>query len=263
MPTKLGQNFLKDQSVVKRIIESARLSADDVVLEVGPGRGILTADLAKIAKQAVAVELDHSLIAPLEERFANKHNVTIVEGDILKINLPELVTGHLSSVIGYKLVANIPYYITAKIIRLFLETKYPPKEMILMVQKEVAERICAPAGKMSLLAVSVQYYAEPEILFTVPKTAFDPVPEVDSAVIRIRNYDSGFKNKEEAARFFQIVRAGFSARRKTLANNLANGLHLPKETAFGKIKSAGLSEKVRAQDLSVADWKTLSSLFEK
>jgi 16S rRNA (adenine1518-N6/adenine1519-N6)-dimethyltransferase len=162
--------------------------------------------------------------------------------------------------VDYKLVANIPYYITSPIIQLFLETKYPPLEMILMVQKEVAERIVAKPGQMSILAASVQFYARAELLFYVDKTAFWPVPEVDSAVIRISPImDRG--TQEDRKKFFRVVRAGFSAKRKTLVNNLASSFHLDKIAVEEKIKKAGLSPAVRAQELSVEDWKKLSSSF--
>lgn len=263
MPTKLGQNFLKDAAVLKRIIETAGLSMEDAVIEIGPGKGVLTEELAKHCKKIIAVELDHELIAPLKNKFKNSANVEIIEGDILKINLPEVLRSYSASwrTTSYKLVANIPYYITAPIIRLFLETQYPPSEMILMVQKEVAERICGKAGEMSILAVAVQYYATPEILFEVSKNSFDPMPEVDSAVIRIKYNVSSIKYPEETKKFFRIVRAGFSAKRKTLANNLTNSLHLEKNIVEEKIIQLGLNKKIRAQELSVDDWKNLAKLF--
>ncbi|HPN54629.1 MAG TPA: 16S rRNA (adenine(1518)-N(6)/adenine(1519)-N(6))-dimethyltransferase RsmA [Candidatus Moranbacteria bacterium] len=258
----LGQNFLQDETVLKRIVESANLSQNDVVIEIGPGYGALTEKLAEVAKKIVAIELDDRLIEMLRSKLHNKENVEIIHGDILKINLPKLVTSHLPPVNEYKVVANIPYYITAPIIKLFLETEFPPSEMILMVQKEVAERICAKAGEMSILAVSVQYYAKPEYLFTVPKTAFEPVPKVDSAVIKvIRNKEQKTRNKDEVKKFFRIVRAGFSAKRKTLANNLSSSLKLDKKTVEEKIESIGFLKNVRAQELGVEDWKKLTEIL--
>ncbi|KKQ15468.1 MAG: Ribosomal RNA small subunit methyltransferase A [Candidatus Moranbacteria bacterium GW2011_GWE1_36_7] len=153
----LGQNFLKDADVLGRIIKAANLSQDDVVIEVGPGQGVLTELLAGVCKKVIAIELDDRLIEPLHTKFVDNKNVEIIHDDILKINLPELLTTNNIQPITYKVVANIPYYITAPIIRLFLETKIPPSEVIFMVQKEVAERICAKPGAMSILAVSVQY----------------------------------------------------------------------------------------------------------
>ena len=269
----MGQNFLKDDAVLQRIIESADLSSEDVVVEIGPGHGVLTELLAQKCKKVIAIELDDRLIKSLQAKFADNKNVEIIHGDILKINLPEIVISHQSSVTGYKVIANIPYYITAPIIRLLLETEFPPREMILMVQKEVAERICAEKGHMSILAVSVQYYAQPEYLFTVPKTAFEPVPKVDSAVLKISSISSSpfgrgchevtgeGEVKEETKKFFRIVRAGFSAKRKTLVNNLSNGLQIDKKKVEEKLIAFGFSKNTRAQELGVEDWKRLSEIL--
>lgn len=254
----LGQNFLIDQEVVKKIIIGANLKSTDVVLEIGPGKGVLTESLASKCQKVIAVEIDQTLIPVLENRFKNNKKVEIIHGDILGMDLKSQVTS--LNLDGYKLIANIPYYITSLIIRKFLECEMPPKEMILMVQKEVAERIVAKPGKMSILAVSVQYYASAEILFGVPKTAFDPVPEVDSAVIRI-TYNAKRITHEEAEQFFCIVRAGFCAKRKTLANNLANSLHIERKIAEEKLAQVGIASNARAQELSVEDWEKLSILF--
>jgi len=294
MPTKLGQNFLRDNAVLDRIIQSANLSVDDFVLEVGPGEGVLTKELARLAGKVIAIETDEELAKKTATNFKFeilnlksslnckilnfKNKATIVTADILEINLPELL--EQNNFTNYKVIANIPYYITSPIIRLFLETKYPPTEMILMVQKEVAERICAKAGKMSILALSVQYYADAELLFTVPAKAFSPVPEVDSAVIRITKKErptyaeaSTFvettadksageaRNKEDVKKFFRIVKAGFSAKRKTLVNNLSTSLKLEKSFAEEKLKQIGISKNQRAQELSLEDWKKLVELL--
>jgi 16S rRNA (adenine1518-N6/adenine1519-N6)-dimethyltransferase len=264
----LGQNFLKDDAVLQRIVENAKLSADDVVIEIGPGHGALTELLVQKCKKVIAIELDDRLIEILQNKFKDTGNVEIIHDDILKINLPELISNKLTKLkakeANYKVVANLPYYITSPIIRLFLETDYSPQEMIVMVQKEVAERICAQAGKMSILAVSVQYYAQPEYLFTVSKESFEPMPKVESAVIRImRNVKRKKQNKEEVKKFFRIVRAGFSAKRKTLINNLSNGLQIDKEKIEEKLISLGFSKNTRAQELGVEDWKKLSKNIEK
>jgi 16S rRNA (adenine1518-N6/adenine1519-N6)-dimethyltransferase len=272
MPTKLGQNFLKNSEAVKKIVAAANLTADDLVLEIGPGKGILTKELAKFAGKVVAVELDNVLCKLLRNNFSNNKNIEIVEGDILKTNLQNIL-GLLVPKRGtksprdYKLIANIPYYITSPIIRLFLESETPPNKMILMVQKEVAERITAKAGQMSILAISVQYYADTEILFEVGKENFDPVPEVDSAIIKITPYfpsplqGEGGRRPDEIKAFFRVVKAGFSAKRKTLINNLSNGLHLDKTLVEEKIKKVGLLPTARAQELSVEDWKKIVSLL--
>ncbi len=274
MPQKLGQNFLVNKNVVQKIIEAADLKADDFVLEIGPGKGIITEKLAKAVGKAVAVEIDKNLVDLLKNKFKNQKTIEIIEGDILKINLTQIVETRqcLVSTGQYKLIANLPFYITSPIIRMFLEAELLPVEMILMVQKEVAERIVAGPGKMSILAVSVQYYADAEILFEVGKENFDPIPEVDSCVIKITPYPKTSPGasrhpllkkgeRDYGKNFFRIVRAGFCAKRKTLANNLANSFHLDKKEAEEKIKKAGINPTARAQELSIKDWKKLAELF--
>lgn len=268
MLTKLGQNFLRDETVLEKIIQTSSPQEADFVLEIGPGEGVLTEKLAPLAKKVVAIELDDRLIAPLQEKFSPHSNVEIVHGDILKINLPELILGTSTSLTtnqklqtkNYKLIANIPYYITSPIIRLFLEQEAQPREMILMIQKEVAQRIVAPIGQMSILAVSVGYYATSEILFAVGKKCFSPAPKVDSAVIKIvpiRKYD-----KIADKKFFRIVKAGFSAKRKTLLNNLSTSLQIKKEVVEKILTANSFDIHTRAQELDVADWEKLVSSFE-
>ena len=254
MPTKLGQNFLTNEEIAKKIAESVNIKGDNV-LEIGSGKGILTKHLAEYAEKVLAVEIDQRLIETLGNNFKN---IDIIKGDILKINLPKLIEENNFQ--NYKVVANLPYYITSKIIRLLLETKYPPTEMILMVQKEVGERIVALDGKESILSISVKFYANPEILFDVSRENFEPAPEVDSVVVRI-------KRKEkipdvDIIKFFSLVRAGFSAKRKMLVNNLSSSLNLPKEKASELMKKAGLEPGVRAEKLGVEDWVKLLKCFE-
>jgi 16S rRNA (adenine1518-N6/adenine1519-N6)-dimethyltransferase len=184
-------------------------------------------------------------------------NIEIIHEDILGINLPKL----LEDIPSYKLVANIPYYITSKIIRLFLEQTKQPQEMILMIQKEVAERIVAPQGQGSILSIAINYYAAAEILFSVDKTAFLPVPKVDSAVIRItprQSFDASLDKK-----FFRLVRIGFSSKRKTLLNNLATGLQLDKQLLEAILQKLSFTAHTRAQELTVANWKELVLLLDK
>jgi len=273
MPKKhLGQNFLRDESVLRKIMESADISDSDFVLEIGPGEGVLTEKLAACAKKVVSIEIDGDLIANLEKKFKGNRLVKIINDDILEINLPELASGEFTVPASetetgdiatrYKLIANIPYYITSPIIRLFLETKFPPEEMVLMVQKEVAQRIVAKPGSMSILAVSVQYYADAELLFDVDAESFYPVPEVDSALIRIKP-KAERKEKTEMKKFFRIVKAGFSSKRKTLSNNLSSSFCLDKKETDEKLAAAGLSPIQRAQELSIEDWKKLAELFHE
>jgi 16S rRNA (adenine1518-N6/adenine1519-N6)-dimethyltransferase len=256
----LGQNFLKDRQVVERIAISAALDPDDVVLEIGPGRGILSEELMRYVRKVVAVELDKNLVDGLEKKFKGEEGFEVVHGDILAVNLTDMMAPYRYE--GYKVVANIPYYITSKIIRLFLESDNPPKEMILMMQLEVAERILAEPGDMSILAVSVQYYADVKFLIEVDRECFDPAPEVDSAVVRITpKISDGPRDKEEDKLFFRVVRAGFSARRKTLLNNLTNSFHLDRAMVENILMENGFSVYTRAQELSVDDWKKLAPAF--
>lgn len=267
MPTKLGQNFLINHNIARKIVEAANLTPSDIILEIGPGKGILTEELAKKAGKVVAIEIDKKLVVILRDKFKQDNNIEIIEGDILKINLNKLIPNFQSPITNknpnskflitnYKIVANLPYYITSPVIRMFLESEKPPSEMILMVQKEVAERIVASPGQMSILSVAVQYYAKPEILFTVGKKNFDPAPKVDSAVIKISEIKKQ-KSKIEDKKFFRLIRAGFCSKRKTLVNNLANSFHLDKKKVEEKIKKAGFLTTARAQELSVKDWKRL------
>lgn len=246
MPRKLGQNFLVNENIAKQIAETAYIQ-DANILEIGPGKGILTGYLAESAGKLLAVEIDKNLAHSLSKKI---RNIQLVEGDILKLNLPELI--EKNDFQNYKVVANLPYYITSKIIRLFLETKYPPTEMTLMVQKEVGERIIALDGKESLLSVSIKFYAEPEILFDVPRENFQPVPEVDSVVIRIKRKDK--TPDVDTKKFFVIVRAGFASKRKTLENNLSAGLTISKIEAAEIIKKTRLEREVRAEKLSLENW---------
>ena len=250
----LGQNFLTDESIAKKIVESANISKTDNVLEIGPGKGILTEYLAGSNARILAIEIDQRLIESLKKNF---ENIEIIEGDILKINIPELIEENNFQ--NYKVVANLPYYITSKIIRLFLETKYPPSEMIFMVQKEVGERIVAQDEKESILSISVKFYADPEILFEVPRENFEPVPKVDSVVIKIKR-----KNKipdVDIKKFFSLVKAGFSAKRKMLNNNLIN-LGYSKTELLEILKKAGLEPTVRAEKLKVKDWVKLHDMIQ-
>jgi len=260
MGEKLGQHFLNDSAVVKKIITAADLTPSDVVIEVGPGKGILTDALVMSGARVIAIEWDEQLADDLQKKYAGHENITIVHGDIRRTHLLPLLRQHNTTT--YKVIANLPYYITSSIIRLFLESDTPPKEMVIMVQKEVAERIVARPGQMSILAVSVHYYAHADILFTVPPHAFDPAPDVESAVLRIiSDTHRAPRDKESVKKFFRMVRAGFSARRKTLLNNIANAFHLDKTAVQEKLRITSLTEKTRAQELSVAQWEKLSRLF--
>jgi len=260
----LGQHFLVSEAHLQRIVEAAELTPNDVVLEIGPGLGTLTALLAAQAGHVVAVELDEELIPILQRTLADRSNVTIVHGDILQLRPSDLVSR--SESLGpqpetrnstpetYKVVANLPYYITSAALRHLLEAESPPHLMVLTMQREVGERICAAPPHMSLLAVSVQFYAQPELVHRIPAGAFYPRPKVDSAVMRLRRRPQPAVAVDDVERFFQIVRAGFGQRRKQLRNALAHGLGQPSAEVAASLERAGIEPRRRAQTLTLVEW---------
>ncbi|MBI2836377.1 MAG: ribosomal RNA small subunit methyltransferase A [Chloroflexi bacterium] len=262
----LAQHFLVDGNVLEQIVEAAELKSSDIVMEVGPGLGVLTEQLAGRVGRVIAIELDDTLAGILRERLSRYHNLTVVNGDILKIDpaslLGELKTATPETVdIGkYKVVANLPYYITSPTLRHFLEAPIKPGLMVVMVQKEVAEEIAASPGRMSILSISVQLYGKPEIVVHVPASAFYPAPEVDSAILRIRLFDKPAVDVDTEG-FFRVVRAGFSAARKQLGNSLAQGLDLPKEKALALLEEAGIDSHRRAEALAIEEWARLWQAF--
>jgi 16S rRNA (adenine1518-N6/adenine1519-N6)-dimethyltransferase len=251
-----GQNFLIVEKIYDEIVEAAELDDNDFVLEVGPGLGFLTEKLAACAGKVLTVELDDKLARLASERFkkAGTLNVEVVNKNVLD------VVGREELPADYKVVANLPYNITSIFLRKVFESKIKPKMMVLMLQKEVAERIAAAPGKMSLLAVSVLFYSQAEIVRRVGKENFWPAPEVDSAVIQLKIKNEELKVDEK--QFFRLVKIGFSAKRKMLKNNLANGFHITDEEATDKIIKAGFKASVRAQELSVDDWVKLLKRFK-
>jgi 16S rRNA (adenine1518-N6/adenine1519-N6)-dimethyltransferase len=250
----LGQHFLVDREVLAKVIEAAGLTPEDVVIEVGPGLGVLTTELAAKACQVVAVELDDRLAAVLRQRLASAENVTIVNGDILKLEPSALVGDDTKE---YKAVANLPYYITSAVIRHFLEARLKPRLMVLMVQKEVAEAIVAEPGRMSLFSASVQFYGRPEIVGYVPASCFYPQPEVDSAILKVDVYPQPAVAVDDNDGFFQLVRAGFTASRKQIVNSLALGLGLPKAEVMLLLETAGIMCQRRAETLALEEWQRL------
>ncbi len=248
---RLGQNFLISKSVLGKIIETANLSKDDIILEIGPGIGNLTRELAKRVKKVIAIEKDPKMIEILRRRLENFKNVKVIKGDILKVKNWRLEIGN------FKVVANIPYYLTSPLIRKFLETKKQPKEMVLMVQKEVGQRICSKPPKMNLLAISVQFYAKPKIVSYVSKKSFWPEPKVDSAIIKISNLKLQIA-KVDKHLFFKIVKAGFSQPRKQLVNNLSKELKIDKKGVKNWLLKNGVEPTQRAETLSVENWISLT-----
>ena len=247
---KLGQNFLIDGIKIKEFIKAASLQPDDIVLEVGPGVGSLTQGIAEKSKRVIAVEKSLAMCKILKEMLASFKNVQIVNKDILKFPVPKF---------DYKIAANLPFYLTAPLIRKFLENENPPKEMILVVQKEVAQRICSSPPKMSILAVSVQFYAKPEIIFYISKNSFWPSPKVDCAVVKIIPDKTKFLPLVQSREcFFEIVKMGFSQPRKQLVNNFSKGLKTDKEKIRAWLIKNDVQPDRRAETLTIGEWIKLS-----
>jgi 16S rRNA (adenine1518-N6/adenine1519-N6)-dimethyltransferase len=255
----LGQHFLVDASALEKILAAAELSPEDTVIEVGPGLGVLTTALAKHAGRVVAVELDDALAANLKEEAAYPGNVSVVNRDILKTDIPSLLGNSKS----YKLVANLPYYITAAVLRHFLSSQPRPQLMVLMLQKEVAESIAATDGNAGLLANSVRFYGYPHLVATVPAASFYPPPKVDSAVIKIEVYSRPAIDVSDEDAFFTLLKAAFSARRKQLPNALAQGLKVSKDDVAAWLKVATIEPQRRAESLSMEEWGRLWRWYEE
>ena len=254
----LGQNFLVDPNGLNKVLQAAQLNPEDTVLEIGAGLGSLTYLLAQQAKYVVAVELDKRLIPPLTEVLAGFDNITIKQGDMLELS-PDALLGAAH----YVVVANIPYYITSALIRHLLEADHKPTRMVLTVQQEVAERILARDGKMSLLALSVQVYGKPELKARIPAGCFYPPPEVDSAVLSIELYEEPLFPSESLDLFFKLAHAGFAQKRKTLRNTLATGMNESPAWAEKLLTAAGIDPQRRAETLSMQEWKQLVEAYQE
>ena len=264
---KLGQNFLIDEDALEAVASAAELTIDDVVIEVGPGLGVLTQELVKQAGGVVAVELDDRLAAILKQKMAAVKNFAVINQDILKIkpqailSEPVAVTALAGRPVSYKVVANLPYYITSAVLRYFLEASPQPSIIVVMVQKEVAEAIAAEHGKMSLLSISVQLYGKPEIVRIVPSSSFYPSPKVDSAILKIKIYDKPSVDVGDIDGFFNLIRVGFTASRKQLPNSLAQGLKCSREEVMPLLDEAGINPQRRAETLSLQEWAGLWKIF--
>ncbi len=253
-----GQNFLVDHSILLRIIEAAEIHPDDQVLELGAGTGVLTRELAKRARRVVAVELERDMLSLLAETTRNFTNVEVIGRNLLYVDPAEVFDAE-----PYKLVANLPYYITAPAFRHFLESANPPRLLVVMVQYEVAQRIVAGPGELSLLAVSIQFYGKPNIIAHVPARAFYPAPKVDSAILRVDLKEQVPLTHKQRDSFFRLVQAGFSARRKQLHNALAHGLHRKNSEVQAWLLAANIDPSRRAETLSIEDWLRLLHEMEK
>jgi 16S rRNA (adenine1518-N6/adenine1519-N6)-dimethyltransferase len=247
-----GQNFLVDRAVLGQIVDAARLEPGEQVLEVGAGTGVLTRELAKQARRVVAIEIERDMIELLGETTGQYHNIELVTRSLLELD-PLEVFGHQP----YKLVANLPYYITAPTLRHFLESGNPPRLLVVMVQLEVAQRIVAGPGDLSLLGVSIQFYGKPELLAQVPAHAFYPAPKVDSAILRVEVFDQPPLTRKERDSFFRVVQAGFAEKRKQLHNALTHHLHRKNEEIRARLIAADIDPSRRAETLSIEEWLRL------
>lgn len=250
---RLGQNFLQDPYALEKIANVAEIHSTDTVLEIGPGLGSLTRYLAAAAQQVVAVELDDRLFPPLEAVITPYRNIQLVHGDMLGIEPKDIIEQQ-----DYVVVANIPYYITSALIRHLLESNPKPRRIVLTIQKEVAERICAKPGDMSLLALSVQVYGQPHIATNIPSGAFYPTPKVDSSVLVVDIYADPVVQPDLLDTFFSLIKAGFSQKRKKLRNSLAAGMRLSTTETEKLLRAANIDPQRRAETLDLEEWGKLS-----
>lgn len=254
MPTnkELGQHWLKDREILRQIAEAAELTQEDTVLEIGPGLGTLTSLLLRQSKAVVAVEFDETLAQKLPGQFPGTA-LTVHHQDILQFDVGALPA-------GYKVVANVPYYITSKIIEMLMTAKNKPSVAVLLVQKEVAQRIAAAPGEMSILAVSAQLFAEASLGVEVPRDYFTPPPKVDSQVVILRTRNDALVTQADEKAFFRVVKAGFASRRKKLRSSIAAGLAIDRHAAERILHAAHINPELRAQDLSIEDWQRLAEV---
>jgi len=252
----LGQNFLVEAAGLNKVIDAAQLQSEDEVLEIGAGLGSLTCLLAQSVRKVVAVEIDKAILPPLREALTNFENVQIIEGDILEKNPDELMQGK-----DYVVVANIPYYISSAIIRHLMEAANRPKRVVLTVQKEVAERVIARDGKMSLLSLSVQVFGQVSMAGVIPAGSFLPAPDVDSAVLKIELYPEPLIPLANEKVFFKIAHAGFSQKRKTLRNSLSGGLGITALQTEEILAKAQIDPQRRAETLTIPEWNKLTEVY--
>ena len=258
----LGQHFLVDGTYIKYILEAAELSPADNVIEVGPGLGTLTEALAQHAGRVVAIEKDESVARLLSLTIAPYANVAVVNDDILDVDLTPIIEEQFQGRGDYKMVANLPYYITSPVLRLFLEARKKPKTIVVMVQKEVARQITAKPGEMSILSVAVQLYGDPRIVKSVPARAFYPPPKIESAILKIDVFERARVDVDTPG-FFTVVKAGFSAARKQLVNSLSHGLDMPKDEAQKHLERSGIDVQRRAETLTIEEWARLFTAIRR
>jgi 16S rRNA (adenine1518-N6/adenine1519-N6)-dimethyltransferase len=258
---RFGQHFLTDPNLLEKIVRAGEIQLGEVALEIGPGRGHLTRALANAGARVCAVEIDPVLAARLTSELQEVLNVTVLQGDFLTAS-PEVWLARAGlAADAYKVVANLPYYITSAIFRHLLEAAHPPSLIVVMVQREVATQLTAQPPRMNLLGLSAQFYGEPQIIGVVPAGAFYPRPKVDSAIVRIRVNPQPRWRDVDSARFFAIVRAGFGARRKQLHNALARGLKLSSDEVRRRLARAGIAPTRRAETLTLDEWRNVCLQF--
>jgi 16S rRNA (adenine1518-N6/adenine1519-N6)-dimethyltransferase len=255
---RLGQHFLVSEGTLSRIVAAAEVGPQDTVLEIGAGLGHLTRRLLDAAGEVVAVELDRRLVKVLQTELAGCDNLRLVQGDILALDPAVLVEER-----PYSVVANLPYAITSAVLRHLLEARLPPRRMVITIQREVAERIVARSGRMSLLAISVQFYGQPKLLFRIKPGAFLPPPKVESAVLRIDRHECPPVRPEDPELFFRVVRAGFSQPRKQLRNSLSAGLELPVDAVVATMHAVEIDPRRRAERLRLEEWDRLSAALAR
>lgn len=262
---ELGQNFLVDPHALQQIVDAAMLTSDDTVVEVGPGLGVLTYELVQQAGRVISIELDKRLAARLQAEFARTPNLAVIQSDVMRVDLgTTLGAGNTA----YKVVANLPYQITSAIIRHFLEATPAPELLVIMVQWEVAQRIAARPPEMSVLAHSVQFYAQPEIVARVPASSFIPAPKVDSAVLRLRRLTQPAVQVDDVDAFFRTIKSGFLQARKKLSNALPGGLasmgvKIEKDEVLRLLEAAGVDPARRAETLSLEEWSRVHDLLRQ
>lgn len=249
----LGQNFLVDENALNTIIESAELKPTDQIIEVGPGTGFLTEKLIKKAQSVTAIEYDADMVNVLNKKFKKAENLEIIHSDILKINL-SAIRDQWSG--AYKVVANIPYYITSPLLKFFLQAEKQPELMVLLVQKEVAEKVCGLTSK-SLITIETQLFGQPEIIDIVPAKSFHPAPKVESAILKINVHNQPLIKASELKAFLRIVKFGFSQKRKKLSNTLSAGLHMKPAEIKSILEKADIDPDLRAEHLEIEDWKNI------
>lgn len=259
---RFGQNFITDLNLLEKISEAGEVSQDDIILEIGPGAGTLTKILAEKAKHVIAMEIDRTLIPILEEQFNGIQNITLINGDALILDFDEIIKNSFPEAKKYKIIANLPYYITTPLLFKALENSSLLSQMVVMVQKEVGERLQGkPSTKdYGALTLMANYYAQVQYMFTVSKKIFSPEPEVDSAIVKFTKRDESPLNQEEEVFFKKLVRASFSQRRKTFLNSIKS-LELDKEEVISFLKDSGYSEKVRGEELPLEIFLAMSRIF--